>query len=154
MGDPDDGGLFDVLRQPQVIGAPSLGDNPDPRLVHIRDGLDAGISRDQVCGLNVAVGGAEVDCLGPLRLVGDVPDVPVVDVIGQRPGAGVGDHLDGDAQLGGDEAGDGWAYPLHLPTDLIFAGDKQEVAEVDAGSEDPSGGELGPDQGHVRHHTL
>ena len=46
--------------------------------------------------LYVAVGGAEVNGLGPLGLVCNVPDVEVGDVVGQGAGAGVGDQLDRD----------------------------------------------------------
>ena len=46
--------------------------------------------------LYVAVGGAELNGLGPLGLVSNVPNVEVGDVVGQGPGAGVGDQLDRD----------------------------------------------------------
>ena len=101
----------DVLRQPEVVRAALLRHDPHARRVHVLDGLQQGARPHQVRGLRVkywfvlssslsdlyvAVGGAELNGLGPLGLVSNVPDVEVGDVVGQGAGAGVGDQLDRD----------------------------------------------------------
>ena len=39
---PVDGGVLDVVRQPEVVGSPRLGDDPHPRPVHLLHGGDGG----------------------------------------------------------------------------------------------------------------
>ena len=101
----------DVLRQPEVVRAALLRHDPHARRVHVLDSLQQGARPHQVRGLRgkywlvlisslsdlyVAVGGAELNGLGPLGLVSNVPNVEVGDVVGQGAGAGVGDQLDRD----------------------------------------------------------
>ena len=87
--------------------------------------------------LNIPSFYSAVPSLSSLLFISDVPDIPVSDIVRERPGARVTDQLDGNIELGGDQPGDAGTDALRLPG-LVPGGDQQEVTQVDGRSQNSS----------------